>query len=124
MNRQVRLIIGGLAFLAYVYVAGFSRGISGGNLTMAERRSHYEIYWENLTFCKTGKSFTGIINQCDLNSKTGQECLEFLIGKGYLAAVIEGEKTACIATAKAAECTALFSRLYKSVFDQISGFKL
>jgi predicted transcriptional regulator len=49
---------------------------------MAERRSQYEIYWEILTFYKAGKLFTGIINLCNLNSKTGQEHLEFLTGKG------------------------------------------
>ena len=91
---------------------------------MGERRSQYEIYWEILTFCKTGKSFTGIINRCDLNSKTGQEYLGFLVSKGYLATIKEGEKTTYIATEKAREYTDLFSRLYQSVFDQIPGFKL
>ena len=91
---------------------------------MGERRSQYEIYWEILTFCKTGKSFTGIINRCDLNSKAGQEYLEFLVCKGYLAVTKEGEKTTYIATGKAREYTDLFSRLYQSVFDQIPGFKL
>ena len=91
---------------------------------MAERRSRYQIYWEILTFCKTGKSFTGIINRCDLNSKTGQEYLEFLAGKGYLAITSNGEKTTYAATEKAVEYIALFSRLYQSVFDEIPGFKL
>jgi predicted transcriptional regulator len=91
---------------------------------MTERRSQYEIYWEILTFCRTGKSFTGIINRCNLNSKTGQEYLEFLVGKGYLAVMPDGDKTAYLATAKAAEYIALFSQLYQSVFDQIPGFKL
>jgi predicted transcriptional regulator len=48
---------------------------------MTERRSQYEIYWEILTFCRNGKSFTAIINRCNLNSKTGQEHLEFLAGR-------------------------------------------
>jgi len=91
---------------------------------MAERRSQYEIYWEILTFCRSGKSFTGIINRCNLNSKTGQEHLEFLTGKGYLAVTKDGEKTTYTATEKAAEYLALFSKLYQSVFDQIPGFKL
>jgi predicted transcriptional regulator len=91
---------------------------------MAERRSQYEIYWEILTFCRNGKSFTGIINRCNLNSKTGQEHLEFLTGKGYLAVTKEGEKTTYTATEKAAEYLALFSKLYQSVFDQIPGFRL
>jgi predicted transcriptional regulator len=91
---------------------------------MGERRSQYEIYWEILTFCKTGKSFTAIINRCNLNSKTGQEYLEFLVGKGYLAITKEGEKSNYTATEKAGEYIALFYQLYQSVFDEIPGFKL
>jgi predicted transcriptional regulator len=91
---------------------------------MAERRSQYEIYWEILTFCKTGRSFTGIINRCNLNSKTGQEYIEFLVGKGYLAVVTEGESRSFVVTGKATEYIALFSRLYQSVFDEIPGFRL
>ena len=34
---------------------------------MAERRTQYEIYWEILVFCKTPRSFTGIIGRCDIN---------------------------------------------------------
>ena len=91
---------------------------------MAERRSQYEIYWEILTFCRTGKPFTAIINRCNLNSKSGQEHLEFLTGKGYLAVTKDGEKMTYTATEKAAEYIALFSKLYQSVFDQIPGFRL
>jgi predicted transcriptional regulator len=91
---------------------------------MTGRRSTYEIYWEILVFCKTPKLFTGIINRCDLNSKTGQEYLGFLAGKGYLSVIKDGEKTTYIATEKAAEYIALFSRLYRSLFDEIPGFKL
>lgn len=91
---------------------------------MAGRRSTYEIYWEILVFCKTPKLFTGIMNRCDLNSKTGQEYLGFLVGKGYLNVIKDGEKTTYAATSKAAEYIALFSRLYQSLFDEIPGFKL
>jgi len=91
---------------------------------MRERRSQYEIYWEILTFCKTGRSFTSIINRCDLNTKTGQEYLEFLSGKRYLSITNEGGKTLYVATEKATEYVALFSRMYQSVFDEIPGFKL
>jgi predicted transcriptional regulator len=73
---------------------------------------------------KTPKFFTGIINRCDLNSKTGQEYLGLLVGKGYLSVIKEGEKTTYAATEKAAEYIALFSRLYQSLFDEIPGFKL
>jgi predicted transcriptional regulator len=91
---------------------------------MGERRSQYEIYWEILTFCKAAQSFTGIINRCDLNSKTGQEYLGFLAARGYLAVTKEGDKTTYTATEKAAEYVALFSRLYQSVFDELPGFRL
>src|SRR5665647_1956735 len=63
---------------------------------MTGRRSSYEIYWEILVYCKSPRSFTAIINRCDLNSKTGQEYLEFLSSKGYLSLTIEGEKTSYV----------------------------
>jgi len=91
---------------------------------MGGRRTSYEIYWEILVFCKTPRSFTSIINRCDLNSKTGQEYLEFLSGKGYLSIVTEGERIRYQATGQAAEYIALFTRLYQSLFDTIPGFKL
>jgi predicted transcriptional regulator len=91
---------------------------------MAERRTQYEIYWEILVFCRTPRSFTGIIGRCDLNSKTGQEYLEFLVKKGYLAKVQNGKKTLYGATGRADEYITLFSRLYQEVFDEVLGFRL
>ena len=91
---------------------------------MAERRTQYEIYWEILVFCRTPRQFTAIINRCNLNSKIGQEYLEFLSGKGYLSVLQEGEKTSYLSTAKAADYTETFSRLYQSLFDTIPGFRL
>jgi predicted transcriptional regulator len=91
---------------------------------MAGRRTPYEICWEILVFCRSPRSFTSIINRCDLNSKTGQEYLDFLTGKGYLSAVKEGERTSYTSTVKATEYIDLFTRLYQSVFDKIPGFKL
>ncbi len=91
---------------------------------MAERRTPYEIYWEILVFCRTPRPFTAIINRCNLNSKIGQEYLEFLSGKGYLSVVQEGEKTSYVSTAKAAEYIETFTRLYQSLFDTIPGFRL
>ena len=91
---------------------------------MNERRTRYEIYWEILVFCKIPRSFTGIIGRCDLNSKTGQEYLEFLCRKGYLSLRKDNEKTTYAATERAAEYIALFSRLYQTLFDEIPGFKL
>ena len=91
---------------------------------MTGRRTPYEIYWEILVFCRTPRSFTGIINRCDLNSKTGQEYLDFLTERGYLAAAKEGERTSYVSTPKAAEYIGTFTRLYQSLFDRIPGFRL
>jgi len=91
---------------------------------MAERRTPYEIYWEILVFCKTPRPFTAIINRCNLNSKIGQEYLEFLAGKGYLSVQQDGAKTSYLSTAKATEYIEIFTRLYRSLFDTIPGFRL
>jgi predicted transcriptional regulator len=91
---------------------------------MAERRTPYEIYWEILVFCKTAKTFTGIINRCDLNSKIGQEYIGFLCSKGYLLLIKDGERSNYIATEKAQEYIALFTELYEKLFDKIPGFRL
>jgi len=91
---------------------------------MAERRTQYEIYWEILVFCKTAKTFTGIINRCDLNSKTGQEYISFLCEKGFLSKGKEGEKSRYVTTEHAGEYLSLFTDLYQKLFDKITGFKL
>jgi predicted transcriptional regulator len=91
---------------------------------MSGRRTVYEIYWEILVYCKTPRSFTAIINRCDLNSKTGQEYIAFLVVKGYLSSVTEGEKTRYISTPAAGEYIALFSSLYQKLFDTGPGFRL
>jgi predicted transcriptional regulator len=91
---------------------------------MSGRRTTYEIYWEILVYCKTPRSFTAIINRCDLNSKTGQEYLQFLATKGYLSAVMDGEKNRYVSTPAAGEYIALFSSLYQKLFDTAPGFRL
>jgi len=91
---------------------------------MSGRRTVYEIYWEILVYCKTPRSFTAIINRCDLNSKTGQEYLEFLVAKRYIALVKEGEKSSYQSTPVAAEYIVLFSSLYQKLFDASPEFKL
>jgi predicted transcriptional regulator len=90
----------------------------------SERRTQYEIYWEILVFCKTPRSFTGIIGRCDLNSKTGQEYLGFLESRGYLSRVQDDGKALYVATEQATEYIQLFSRLYQQLFDTGPGFKL
>ena len=91
---------------------------------MTGRRSPYEIYWEILVYCKTPRSFTAIINRCDLNSKSGQEYIGFLHSKGYLALTKEGEKSSYVATGLAGEYIALFTEMYQKLFDTIPGFRL
>jgi predicted transcriptional regulator len=91
---------------------------------MAGRRTPYEIYWEILVFCKNPQSFTGIINRCNLNSKTGQEYLDFLCQKGYLSSVQERGQHRYHSTGSATEYIELFTQLYRSLFDTIPGFRL
>jgi len=91
---------------------------------MSGRRTPYEIYWEILVYCKMPRSFTAIINRCDLNSKIGQEYLEFLTAKEYLTTVTDAERTSYISTPAAGEYIALFSSLYQKLFDTTPGFKL
>lgn len=93
-------------------------------MNMAERRTSYEIYWEILVYCKTPKTFTSIIRHCDLNSKTGQEHLRFLVDRGYLAIEKDDERTRYVATERAGEYISLFSRLYQGLFDSVPGFRL
>ncbi|MDI6719868.1 MAG: winged helix-turn-helix domain-containing protein [Methanomicrobiales archaeon] len=88
------------------------------------RRTPYEIYWEILVFCRTPRSFTQIVNRCDLNSRIGQDYLEFLAGKGYLAVVREGEKRVYRSTERAREYVSLFTDLYRTLFDKNPGFRL
>ena len=59
---------------------------------MSGRRTVYEISWEILVYCRAPRSFTAIINRCDLISKNGQEYLAFLTGKGYLESRQEGDR--------------------------------
>lgn len=91
---------------------------------MSGRRTVYEIYWEILVYCKTPRSFTAIINRCDLNSKTGQEYLAFLVSRGYLAAADSEERKTYQSTPRAAEYIVLFSSLYQKLFDSGPEFRL
>ena len=91
---------------------------------MAERRTSYEIYWEILVYCKIPRTFTAVIGRCDLNSRTGQEHLGFLVDRGYLVIEKNGERPRYIATERAADYIVLFSRLYQGLFDAAPGFRL
>jgi predicted transcriptional regulator len=91
---------------------------------MSGRRTIYEIYAEILVYCKSPRSFTAIINRCDLNSKTGQDYLGFLSSKGYLTIIAEGGKTSYTARPAAGEYIALFSSLYQNLFHEQPDFRL
>jgi predicted transcriptional regulator len=91
---------------------------------MRGRRTIYEIYWEILIYCKSPRSFTSIINRCDLNSKIGQEHLEFLETRGYLEIIQEETRTSYRTTAKADGYIDHFTHLYQSLFDTIPRFKI
>jgi len=75
---------------------------------MKGRRTSYEIYWEILVFCRKPKTFTNIINRCDLNSKIGQQ----------------HDKRLFASTDSANEYIVLFTNLYRNLFDNSPGFKL
>jgi predicted transcriptional regulator len=91
---------------------------------MNGRRSPYEIYWEILVYCKSPRTFTAIINRCDLNSKTGQEYIEFLRSKEYLSLIKDGERSTYLSSERAREYIVLFTEMYQKLFDTIPGFKL
>ncbi len=91
---------------------------------MSGRRTCYEIYWEILVYCRTPRAFTAIINRCDLNSRTGQEYIEFLTEKGYLSVESEDGRNQFHSTPAAAEYIALFRELYQNLFDSEPEFRL
>lgn len=91
---------------------------------MRGRRTQYEIYWEILVFCRSPRSFTNVVNRCDLNSKLGQEYIGFLAAKGYIGEVREDGRTLYRTTDRAEEYLSLFSSLYRTLFDEHPGFKL
>jgi predicted transcriptional regulator len=91
---------------------------------MLKQRTHYEIFWEILTFCKTPRSFTSVINRCNLNSKIGQTHIEFLKQRRFLVEVPNGDLTLLRSTEQAGEYIALFNKTYRQLFDDTPMFKL
>jgi len=91
---------------------------------MTGRRTPYEIYWEILVYCRSPRSFTAVVNRCDLNSRTGQEYIEFLCSKGYLSGAKDSGRTLYLATECAVEYVALFTEMYRNLFDTVPEFKL
>jgi predicted transcriptional regulator len=89
-----------------------------------QKRTHYEIFWEILTFCKKPQSFTSVINRCNLNSKIGQTHIEFLKEKRYIAEVEHDGATLLRSTEQAGEYIALFTKTYRELFANSPEFKL
>jgi len=88
------------------------------------RRTQYEIYWEILTFCRSPKTFTNIINRCNLNSKIGQEYLQFLTEKGFLSTNVDEEKSVFVTTDRAKNYLTVFSTMYRELFEKSPEFEL
>ncbi|MCW4000732.1 MAG: hypothetical protein NWE93_10870 [Candidatus Bathyarchaeota archaeon] len=88
------------------------------------KRTHYEIFWEILTFCRTPRSFTSIINRCNLNSKIGQTHIDFLKQRNFLVEVENGDLTLLKSTEQASEYIALFNKTYRHLFDDTPEFRL
>ena len=91
---------------------------------MKGRRTNYEIYWEILVFCRKPKSFTSIINRCDLNSKIGQQHIQFLVDKKFLLRETLEDKKRYTTTEQSQEYITLFSQLYRKMYDNSPEFKL
>ena len=85
---------------------------------MKGRRTQYEIYWEILTFCKTQKSFTSIIQHCNLNSKIAESYLDFLTQKKYLTVEKQDNRSLFLTSETAQEFLVLFSQLYRKLFEK------
>ncbi|MCQ5377056.1 MAG: hypothetical protein NO516_03300 [Candidatus Methanomethylicia archaeon] len=88
------------------------------------RRTEYEIYWEILSFCKSGRTFTQIVSRCDLNSKVAQEYIDFLSSKGYISRSSTGDRNLFLTTEKAGAFLKLFTSLYLELFENSPEFKL
>jgi len=84
---------------------------------MASRRTQYEIFWEILMFCKKKQTFTAIIRYCNLNSKITQDYLDFLLKKEYISIIEHNNKKFYLTTDKSEEFIALFTNLYKELFE-------
>jgi predicted transcriptional regulator len=88
------------------------------------KRTHYEIYWEILTFCRTPKSFTSIINRCNLNSKIGQTHVDFLKKRSFLEEIEKEGAILLKSTEHANQYIAFFNKTYRELFDGSPEFRL
>ncbi len=91
---------------------------------MNGKRTLYEIYWEILSFCRSPKTFTSIINRCSLNSKIAQEHIGVLLSKGYLNNFEDGEKSLYRTTERASVFLEAFKEMYMELYNRGPEFKL
>jgi predicted transcriptional regulator len=89
-----------------------------------ERRTVYEIYWEILVYCKKPRLFTQIVQRCDLNSKTCQSYLDFLLNKGYIRALRESEHVAYETVSGAKDYLVLFGSTYLELYGAPMRFRI
>ena len=75
-------------------------------------------------FCKRPRSFTSIINRCNLNSKIGQIHVNFLKKKEFLATLENEGNVYLQSTERANQYVELFSEIYQELFDNSPEFKL
>jgi len=88
------------------------------------KRTLYEIYWEVLTYCRSPRTFTNIIQRCSLNSKIGQEHIDFLLNKMYLQRFEEEGQNYLKTTEKAKRFLDDFKSMYFELFNRSPQFKL
>ena len=91
---------------------------------MKERRTAYEIYWEILVYCRMPRLFTQIVQRCDLNSKTCQRYLDFLLSKGYLRLTNDSSVVAYQTTAKAGDYLGIFGSMYQELYGAPVQFRI
>ncbi|UCD46118.1 MAG: hypothetical protein JSV27_02315 [Candidatus Bathyarchaeota archaeon] len=91
---------------------------------MKGKRTLYEIYWEILTFCRSPRTFTSIVNRCSLNSKIGQEHIGFLLSKEYLRRYEEEGRGLHVTTDEADVFLEAFKEMYLELFNRGPEFKL
>ena len=91
---------------------------------MGGKRTQYEIYWEILTYCRSPRSFTGIVHRCNLNSKIGQEHIAFLESKGLLRRLEEGSQSTLKTTEAAQAYLSAFKEMYLKLYSRGPEFKL
>ena len=91
---------------------------------LKERRTVYEIYWEILVYCRTPRLFTQIVQRCDLNSKTCQGYLDFLLNKGYLRLTNDSSVVAYQTTAKAGDYLGIFGSMYQELYGAPVQFRI